>query len=286
MKNIVAVLVVVTAWSNAVRADVAPDPLAAMGNVRVMKEKAPNTSMLREEVRVELFPSVAVVDATFVMAHDGPDQTLEVGFPGQGVVMQERWAVHTPLHAFKAWVNDAPVASLGVETEVKFKAGPKGEQTRRETWHVFVVPLVKGKQTTLRVRYGVVAQWHYGQSYSGGTVERDVVWYILHTGAAWKGPIGAGRIVVEAAEGVDPLSIETVNHAQPGPASKEKFQYYKLPAGAVRTAKGFEFTFKDLTPTQEHNLEIAYRADPKKRAITKYGVDEKAAAEKLKALMQ
>ena len=267
------------------RADVAPDPVAATGNLALMKDKAPNTRMESEDVRLTLHPSVALVEATFVMAQDGPDQTLEVGFPGEGVILQKSWSAHTPLHQFTATVNGAPVNATAKKVDVKYQAGPKGTQTRVETWHTFPVTLVQGKQTIIKVRYGVVAQRHWGEGYKSGEPERDGVWYILHTGSAWKGPIGSGRVVVEAADGVDPASILTVNHAQPAPSSKEKFQYHRLPQGAVRTAKGLEYTFRDLTPSQADNLEISYLAQPQNRLLGQYGVDNNAAVQRIKTLL-
>ena len=263
----------------AARADIAPDPLAAMGNVQLMKGKAPDIRMASEEVNITLHPSFAVVDATFVMANDGAEQKLEIGFPGQGVMVDGRFSAHMAIHGLKAWVNGVEVPAVAKEVSFTERAGPPGsnyKRERRETWHLFNAVFSKKGTTTVRVKYGVVAKLHYGQGSIGdGPPPLDEVWYVLHTGASWKGAIGSAVVRVVAGDGVDAASINMVNHGPvPGLSSPEKWEPYKLPSGAKRTAKGLELSFRELTPTAADNVQLVFRCDPEKRNLGSWGADE------------
>lgn len=281
MKRFLASVVMTAAMVPSARADIAPSPVPAMGNLTLMKGSAKDVRMASEDVNITLHPSFAVVDATFVMANDGAETTMDVGFPGQGVMMGKGYSAHTAIHGLRAWVNGTEVKAAAQEIDHVTEGGPPGRGYKRhrvETWHTFKVTFARKGNTTVRVKYGVTAKVHYGDGGYGDTPPPlDEVWYILHTGAAWKGNIGKAVVHVTAAPGVDAASINMVNHGPvPGLSSDEKWERYRLPTGGKRTANGLELEWNAFTPQEADNIQLVFRCDPEKRRTQAWGAEEEA----------
>lgn len=269
------------------RADVAPSPLAAASNPRVMNQKSVDVVMVREDVTVTLWDAFAVVDAVFVMRNEGKTQDMEVGFPGEGVARGQDYSAHQALYGFSAWVDDKPVKSQGVPTEEKIKGGWKGKdyvRVHRETWHTFKASFPAGKPVKLRVRYGVVAQEHYPMNgrVDGAPMDHEA-WYILNTGSRWKGPIGDAVVTFKAAGGVDPQSLRMVNHGPvPGLSSPEKYEPYKLAPGAVMQKDGsVVLTRKAWEPEGKDDMQVVFRPDPAQLPLNTWGTMDRAKVEPL-----
>lgn len=269
-------------------ADIAPDPLAGLSDLRLMDAKAARgISMKYEEVIIELHDAFAIVDATFIMTSPAKAQSLQVGFPGSGVPLGRSFAVHVPLVGFSAWVGDQPVPAEDKEIVHTYEAGPPGRgytRSRRETWHVFTAPFSQG-DTKLRVRYGVVTVPYTGDGWSTNEklVDREA-WYILATGGRWAGPIGEAVIRVKARGGVKPESIRIRDGHMSGRIKKSTGEATAsvLPAYATRDAEGVTLQRKKLEATAPDNLQLVYRADPAKLPKTESDWDTRPATELLR----
>jgi hypothetical protein len=218
-------------------ADVAPDPIAAGGDLQLMKEAS--VRMKREHVTIRLYPIAEVVEASFVLVNDGATKSLQIGFPGEGV-RTKSYEAHLPLHNFSATVDGTAVTTTPTTVHHRFKT-PQGERGYDETWHTFDANLPKGKDVNVVVRYGVqaVADWN------DETKSRAA--YILETGKPWKGGIDQAVIDIVAMTGVDGAAVDI----KP-----------RMPKQAERTKDGLKLTYVKLEPTQEDNLHILYRVDP------------------------
>jgi hypothetical protein len=227
-------------WGSLARADILPLPVSAINGPQLLKEND-SIAMAREDVRVELYDCYAIVDASFDM-HSSANKTIEmdIGFPGEGTRIGGGFGVHAPLIRFSAWVDGKPA-----NTQAK---SPNADQS--ETWHVFPARFLANGTTKIRVRYGVVAD---PPLTSQG---ENTVFYILSTGAKWKGAIGEARISIIARNGVDAASLRM-------PAMRTQIDLYtstKLPHYATRVATGIEILRKALKPTERDDLAIFYHS--------------------------
>ncbi|MCB9653525.1 MAG: hypothetical protein H6729_05255 [Deltaproteobacteria bacterium] len=254
------------ASANVARADIAPAPRPSVSNLQrppSAKRRPPAVRMQEEAVTISLYPSFAIVHATFLMTNTGPTFKDEIGFPGAGSPVAGQLAVHTPLHGFRAWIDGKEVTTSERAITKEFAFGPPkpggGRYTRRrdETWHVFGAHIPKQKSVKITVEYAVLSAQHDVPN----AQTLDKVHYILHTGRSWKGPIGSGIVRIVAEEGVDPASVSTVNHAFHGMSNATQYEPLVLPKGASRTDKGFEWKFTKLSPSEKDDLEIVYRVD-------------------------
>lgn len=261
-------------------ADVAPEPFSAAGEPKAMDGgAAAKIAMAREEVIITLHDGFAIVDATFEMKNAGAKATINVGFPGEGVIVggARGYAAHRPLLGFTAWIDSKRVESSAKREEIVMKGGPRGrEYTKRrdETWHVFPATFAAKKPTTIRVRYAVLADGYRGESYQWGEESVDAtVSYILATGARWSGKIGEAVIRVRTADGVDLGSVRVRDNKQPLIAKRAKTTdevKKALPSYGKQDQKEIVLVRKQLEPTTDDNLEIVYAATPRRG----WGVDQ------------
>ncbi len=268
-------------FAPAVRADISPGVLiAGPGLAPPDGAAAKALRMSREHVVIELHHTrdgaFAVVDATFWMTDVStsvttkkenkkqPATSLQITFPGDGVMVGGQYVTHPKLHGFRAFVDGKPVASKEDPKTFKTPAGPPGSgytRSRIETWHVF--PATIDDDTVIRVRYAVAAD-------AVGNEEQHAyasLQYILHSGGPWAGTIGEAVIEVRAAKAngdsavdLDKTSLRTMAMA---PVSLVSLHSYGppppvLPAGAVRTKNAITWTQKELEPGDRDDVEVVF----------------------------
>jgi hypothetical protein len=254
--------------SSVAAADIAPDPLAGGSDIAAIDEtKAEGVAMKSEDVIVELYDSFAVIDANFVMNNTTAEaRTLEVGFPGLGVMAGKRYSAHRALIGFQAWVAGKRATAEAREKTHTSKGGPPGHEytkTRRETWHLFSATLPANATTTIRVRYGVLADAFLGDSY--GSADRfpdSTVFYILSTGSRWKDNIGQAVVTVRA-KGKVPIDSVRVRDDRMPPARSGRAEAEPisplLPDYAKKGASEIVLTRKDFEPSPHDDLQIVFR---------------------------
>ncbi|MEN9800665.1 MAG: hypothetical protein RL653_4362 [Pseudomonadota bacterium] len=257
-------------------ADIAPMPVAVVGDPAPRGKAVTPWRMAREEVQVELFEGFAVVDALFDLEATGPAPKLAVGFPGEGTRLEGgRNQVHRPLLGFRAWVEKAPQPVKAESIEHVTRMGPEGHtytKRRKETWHTFQLkPARKGTKRRVRVRYAVLADPHRGDGWSSDEAFVDgSVHYVLATGAGWAGDIGEAAVFVVARP---PVSLDAVRirelrepeiDKRPGPDAAVT---PRMPPGATRTMKALRVGRTSLEPETGDNLQIVFANPSPRRAV-------------------
>ena len=143
--------------------------------------KSKDIRMASEEVNIFLRPKSIHVRATFHFVNDGDAQTVTTAFPESMTDYQER-ANNDPysIIAFKAWVDGKQVPVIRVPT--------KRPSTQYSAVWLKQVPFERhGKRT-------VVCE--YEARYAAG-LGFNMAYYVLQTGATWKGKIGDCRVHVD-----------------------------------------------------------------------------------------
>ncbi|MBX3458343.1 MAG: hypothetical protein KF696_00095 [Planctomycetes bacterium] len=166
------------------------------------------------------------VTATFNMTNLGEDASFEVGFP---------IGTHKNMTGFK-------VATNGAEHEIKLidrnPAKDKGDEESRmmhahDYWYVWDASYKAGAKVTHVVTYSVDV-WHFSEYRNTG--------YILHSGAGWKNAIGKAVVTLKFAGSLTADHVRDV-----GPKRNLEFK------DGV-----FTWTFENLEPTAEDNIQISY----------------------------
>lgn len=290
VRSVVAAAVLVAVPAVPAVADIAPGVLTAgAGFAPPENDKAAQQiEMKSEHVVLTAHDSAAgpfvVVDATFKMAGKKPGRTLNVVFPGEGVMVGGAYVTHPRLVGFMAFVDGTPVASKDSTKTHSTQSGPPGREytkTRTETWHAFSAPI--DDDTTVRVRYAIAAE-SYGDRDTGAAPHARAQ-YILHTGALWAGAIGSATVEVKGVGvNVAATSLRTLSMSPPslvslaGPGAPPPV----TPAGATRTPTSIVFTQTNLEPKDEDDVEVVF---PSAHADNAWGrVSEELAAAMLAAV--
>lgn len=187
----------------------APLPGGELTRVRMMSEKV----ALQIQDPVGDNPGLASVDATFIMRNEGPGaETMQARFPLDTTAAGHRICEipmiydYQPITGMAVWVDGRPVdvgyTSTAVElwptSDSNTGVDPTPATITRRCWATFDVSFPPGQDVSVQVRYETVPLVF------GSQAAYD---YILETGGAWYGTIGAG--VVEVVFPYD-LSAENV----------------------------------------------------------------------------
>lgn len=221
-------------------ADVAPDPEAAASDIA--PERGTQVQMLSERVvldiqtqsftRSEHTYSVpfAEVTADFTMRNLGSaDETMEVRFPtsfptADGFVPAQ---VGNVIERIETFVNGASVTNR----QIIYDGAP---------WAVWQVSFPAGRDVHLRVQYRTLGLDHYG---------RADFYYILETGAGWRGPIGHGDIIFQFPYRADLEMVEP----------KDTYIRAEYPSSTppfVAEGNQLRWHFENLEPTPQDNVRL------------------------------
>lgn len=183
---LISLLLIFLCWTAPLaRADVAPDPQAAASSIA--PGEGTQVQMLRERVMLDVQPiargatnttPVAGVTADFTLRNLGnADETMDVRFPKSFPIN----GGHSPaefgnaIERMEVFVNGASVPNHTVHEN----GAP---------WAVWRVDFPAGRDVNVRVQYRTFGADYYG------SVD---FYYILETGAGWRGPIGEGDIIFQ-----------------------------------------------------------------------------------------
>ncbi len=144
------------------------------GRVRLLKDERTTVRMVRESVRIDVYPSSYDVEATFLFANDGPAVTVTMGFPesGGGDVSTEHYVKASGFRHFATWVD-------GQRVVAKRQASAGVGDGYRAFW-VKQVQFGKGQRRTVRVQY---------RSAPGGDVTSTRSVSYSFTGGNWRGKV-------------------------------------------------------------------------------------------------
>jgi len=169
----------------------------------------------------------ASVNAVFTMRNSGSaSESMQVRFPlASPSGMGDGFFNFPEIQDFKVKVDGSSLA-----WQVQELPNPLNADDPPVRWAVFPVTFPAGKDVIIDVAYGVQ---------STGYLPEARFWYILETGAGWKGPIGSGEIILELPyeASVENLLL-TEYQTQPG---------YSIEGSRLR------WTFTNLEPSSNDN---------------------------------
>ncbi|MCE9581005.1 MAG: hypothetical protein K8T20_00660 [Planctomycetes bacterium] len=239
-RTIVLALVLLASCAAALRADISPEPLGGGVTPGPRGEKT-DVAMTAEEVELGLSKDRLDVKVTFHLENLGAETSLQVGFPMTSI---------DELKDFKVEID-------GKKEGPALVAAPPGKEPGGHDfsyWLAWEMKFAPAEKKTVVVSYNVSAlerafavreesssEW---EEYLGGedvetSLARRRTYYILETGAPWKGPIGKAVVRLKLEGG---LTAANLRELSPPPTS--------------RNAAGAEWSFTDLEPTE--NIEIAF----------------------------
>lgn len=232
-------------------ADVGPKPRSTAAGFEVLGRdlKDLEVAMASEEVHLTLGREgqgeTLGVDATFHMRNDGPEVAFEEGFPVGPI---------NNMTGFSISIDGQPVKAELIDR----KAGA-GPDENHDLWYVWKATYKVGAESVRVVKYSIGIS-HFSEYRTTG--------YVLHTGAAWKGPIGkavvtlrcAGKIAFDHitdlrprrdAELKDGVCVWTRTNLEPTEADDIEISYNNAATWAERIAKLRAATATAWSPRQE-----------------------------------
>ncbi|MBK6647627.1 MAG: hypothetical protein IPG44_18115 [Anaerolineales bacterium] len=227
------------------RADAAP-PEAPPGTTLLPGESVTEVRMVSETVILTISAdpadkdgAIAKTDASFTMRNLGAET--------------ETMAVRFPLSFFNGnsdgYGGFPEIASINVKVDGKsvsarrevqpFTASEYSYPERDEIpWAVFDVTFLPNQDVTLEVSYTVDGYGYYPY---------EAFKYILETGAGWNGTIGSAEIIVRLPYEVSEQNLDLTGQSGYGEST----------SGGVRSGNEIRWTFTDLEPTYQDNIQIA-----------------------------
>lgn len=181
--------------------------------------------MAAERVEAEIRGDEAWVTCIFTFTNTGGATQLLIGFPQA----QPTEGGAPELLGFQAFIDE-----VGTPVTFRPNAQPEGERDYAG-WYTFVVPFAAGQTRTVRNSYHGRLTW----TSNGGRLFE----YILHTGAAWRGPIGQADIIVRWQRDRD---------VAPG-------TILVSPPGYLQGKHELRWHFADLEPAVENDIRMFFR---------------------------
>jgi hypothetical protein len=138
--------------------------------------------MVRESVRMDIYPSYYAVDATFLFRNEGPATTVMMGFPesGSGDIRAEDYKRKTGFLRFATWVE-------GKQTPAQREPAELHEMHYKAYW-VKQVAFSRGQQRTVRVQY---------RSRAGEVSNGERFGGYSFTGGNWKGAVDESSLMAD-----------------------------------------------------------------------------------------
>lgn len=240
------VLVTCLIWATAVLADVAPPDVPPGANPLPGSETT-QVQMLSESVLLDVISNPAGgaagqarTTATFTMRNLGNQtETLAVRFPltfWNGA--SDGFSSYPEIHDLKAYINDKSAPTRRVVEPSVYDTW----EGRAIPWAAFDVVFPPGEDVMLKIVYTADAQGDFPQS----NIKLIAFRYILETGSGWAGTIGQADVIVRLPY---PANIQNVMlSGQTG--------YSSTTPGAVISGSEVRWSFRDLEPSAEDNLEV------------------------------
>ena len=241
---VMAVLLAALALTGIQRAwaDAAPPPNAAASDIvpgqgtQVQMGDESVTLDVRDQVvkrdDYTFTSTVALVTAHFTLRNLGSaDESLDVRFPLSWPTLNAGSPAQygTPIQKIQTYVNDAEVPNK----QVSFDGQP---------WAVWPVRFPPGQDVKLSVVYiALPIDW-------GPFVD---FYYILETGAGWRGPIGKGSIIFRFPY---PADMEMLAR---GESTASAYYTSTLPPVSIDKANQFRWDFTTLDPTSKDNVRLS-----------------------------
>jgi len=227
--------VVLTVAGSVARADMAPDPIGRSGETLAPHSET-QVSMTAETVNIVIRPDDARIEAFFTLRNLGDKaERIEVGFPTAAVPASLIYDS-----------EDAKVFDWAEDSIEEFSSSVDGAQVKTERknarahddredlygrirgWLCWPMEFEPGQERRVAVRY-VVKAADFNRLPRSPLRTREI-YYILRTGAPWRGPIGTATIRLT----FDGVTAEHVKRVSPEPTT--------------RAADGWTWELRDFEP--------------------------------------
>jgi len=217
-------------------ADIAP-PHQPPGSNLEPGEELTQVRMLAETVLIEVLADVpadslgrARVSADFTMRNLGnQDETMAARFP---ITFSDGWSSYPEIENIEIRVNGARVAYRRTN-------GPELYYGSVEVpWAEFDVAFPAGQDVFIQVSYDLEGT---------GYVPFIAFYYLLETGAGWKGSIGSGEIIVRLPYEANPQNVILA----------DQIGWSQTTAGGAFSGNEIRWRFTDLEPSSQDNFEIS-----------------------------
>ncbi|HEX7898574.1 MAG TPA: hypothetical protein VF950_12490 [Planctomycetota bacterium] len=230
--------------------DIGPKPLSYGGQPTPLKDMPGiEVEMAAEDVKLVLHRSRLDVEVVFHMLNHGPDAEFEEGFPV---------GPYRTMKGFAFTIDGKPlpfklVDRKSADPKADRSAEPekdlfKGDAKEPDYWYVWTAAFKAGARHTHVVKYSVDLSHQHFYHQTG---------YILHTGAAWKNPIGKATVTLTFGEGT---SVDHLRGVRP-------FDNARVQSNQVA------WTFENFEPTKAHDIVIGYDLDTWKEDVAKLRAD-------------
>jgi len=234
---ILMILVLSLAYPSRARADIAP-PYYPPGANPSPGSETTQVSMLAETVLIDVLAKApsnslgqAKVTADFTMRNLGDEaETLAVRFP---ISANDGRSKVNEIKNLQVEVNGKPVRTRRIGG-----ADPYFSSEDDIPWAEFDVKFPPGKDINIRVSYLLDAT---------GYPPFAAFYYILETGAGWKGPIGSADLTVRLPYEATPQNVLLTEHTG----------WSQTTPGAVLDGREVRWRYDKLEPSRENNLEIS-----------------------------
>ncbi len=253
-----ALIVIQRVW-----ADAAPPPGAAASDI--VPSQGTKVQMISEtvvlEVRAEpltrddytFTPTVALVAADFLMRNLGSvTETMDVRFPMAWPTKEEG-------------VPDLVIQGIQVKVDGR-QAMTRQVDFSGQPWTTWPVTFAPSRDVRMHVTYRTVAtEWYNAFHNSMSLVDLGDVnsladlYYILETGAGWRGPIGQGDIIFRFPYSASLEMIESSDFFRPA--------YTSTTPSFVTEGHDLRWHFANLEPSSEDNVHLSVITPPVWQAI-------------------
>lgn len=252
-------LVVLGAVAAGARAD---DAEVSYGGSPSALQGTGQVSMQSEVVLLDIGPHKVKADCQFVFKNNGPACTIRMGFPdGDSTYNGEdpKGPPQSVFSSFQSWVDGKPAATQLVNG-------------KDYTWHVKNVSFPANGIRRVREVYTVDIG-----SDVGGKHPMATAYYVLHTGASWRGPIGRMEVIARfrrskhahATRGntfqdVVPLSLRAIGddglHLKKWARPDQEVVVYDGPGTAQVEHNVLRWVRTNIRPTEKDDVYLAFKS--------------------------
>lgn len=187
----------------------------------------PSVSMQSEDVSLDIKKDIIKVECKFVFRNSGPACKVRMGFPDEGLGAEEPYQGEP--------VPKGPGLKASFLTYDSFVDGKKvptrlvPTRERSLYFHTKTVSFKPHSTCTISDIYTLKP----GAQVTSENGLYQQTYYVLHTGASWKGNIGKARITATFAPDVDPSPLKLQALAALPDHDLQHLKWSALPAGTV-----------------------------------------------------
>lgn len=205
------------------------------GTVRLMKPEHTSIRMGEEQVDIVIHGLTADVTCKFVFKNEGPATDVQMGFPDRSAntSVEDEEANPMCIQKFKSWVDGKPMAVSHTKPHNLGSYTFEDYDHNYDSWYVKSVHFNAGQTRVVEDKYTCLAGVDQIRTFA-------LFYYVLKTGASWKGKIGKAVITLDTS-GID-------SHFRP---------YDLKPQGYTQKGKKYIWILRNFEPKEDMSFDFA-----------------------------